>query len=89
MYCGVRGKRFIYQYATDDNPYPDDAMTTKGKNSGNDAPARALTKMALQEFADERSFERGVRYFEEGRVTSLTEHRGEVIATVKLWVVRA
>ncbi len=58
-------------------------MTTKGKNSGNDAPARALTKMALQEFADERSFERGVRYFEEGRVTSLTEHRGEVIATVK------
>jgi len=44
--------------------------------------ARAFTSARLRQLAEGRSFERGEKYFEQGRVSGLVEYEGTITATV-------
>lgn len=49
----------------------------------NESLLKLLNLRAIKDLADERSFSRGGQYQAAGRVTSLTEHDGHIVATVQ------
>ncbi|HBW23275.1 MAG: hypothetical protein A2X28_06335 [Elusimicrobia bacterium GWA2_56_46] len=49
----------------------------------NESLLKLLNRHAIKDLADERSFSRGEQYQANGRVISLTEHGGHIVATVQ------
>ncbi|MHB9028680.1 MAG: SWIM zinc finger family protein [Candidatus Latescibacterota bacterium] len=58
-------------------------MAKRKKNADITSLADVLTEDAMYKHAGERSYNRGVEYFQDDQITGLSEHRGKIIATVE------